>query len=74
MTGQQGNQIPPGLNLDGINIVGLDDLRFHRAVVQRSPEIGDVHRITDFAIGVVVIICLVLFLGWLMQRGESRAS
>lgn len=27
-----------------------------------------------FAIGVVVIICLVLFLGWLMQRGESRAS
>lgn len=28
----------------------------------------------DFAIGVVVIICLVLFLGWLMQRGESRAS
>ena len=27
-----------------------------------------------FAIGVVVIICLVPFLGWLMQRGESRAS
>ena len=27
-----------------------------------------------FAIGVVVIICLVLFLGWLMQRGESHAS
>lgn len=27
-----------------------------------------------FAIGVVVIICLVLFLGWLMQRGESRTS
>ena len=27
-----------------------------------------------FAIGVVVIICLVLFLGWLMQRGESSAS
>lgn len=27
-----------------------------------------------FAIGVVVVICLILFLGWLMQRGESRAS
>ena len=27
-----------------------------------------------FAIGVVVVICLSLFLGWLMQRGESRAS
>lgn len=27
-----------------------------------------------FAIGVVVVICLILFLGWLMQRGESSAS
>lgn len=27
-----------------------------------------------FAIGVVVVICLILFLGWLTQRGESRAS
>lgn len=27
-----------------------------------------------FAIGVVVVICLILFLGWLMQRGESNAS
>lgn len=27
-----------------------------------------------FAIGVAVVICLILFLGWLMQRGESRAS
>lgn len=27
-----------------------------------------------YAIGVVVVICLILFLGWLMQRGESSAS
>lgn len=27
-----------------------------------------------FAIGVIVVICLILFLGWLTQRGESRAS
>ena len=27
-----------------------------------------------FTIGVVVVICLILFLGWLMQRGESSAS